>query len=138
MNSEVSPDNLSEVFLGSLQTFINQFILWLPKLLVALVLWWLGNLLINMLIRGLRWVDIPGMTLDNKLINKLNTVILFLGKFLLALIVMDFLGIGQVVIGAIAGGLTLTVAITLGIAFGLSLKPHTDRVVERFIRKVQK
>lgn len=134
----VSPDNLSEVFFGSLQTFLNEFVVWLPKLVIALILWWLGNLLIGFITRGLKFIDVPGMTLDNKLIGKLNNVILFLGKFLVTLIILDYLGIGDVVIGAIAGGLTLTVALTLGIAFGLSLKPHTDKVVERFIRKVQR
>jgi hypothetical protein len=136
-NTYTDIDSISEVFLGSFQMLLTQLIIWVPKLIIALLLWWLGNLLLRVVAKGLRIIDIPGMDLDNRLIGKFNTILLFLGKFLLALIILDYLGIGEVVIGAIAGGLTLTIALILGISFGQSFKPTTDRIVEQLIRKVQ-
>lgn len=137
LNTYSDLDSISEVFLGSFQMLLTQLIIWVPKLIIALLLWWLGNMLLRLIAKGLRIIDIPGMDLDNKLIGKFNSVLIFLGKFLLALIVLDFLGIGEIVIGAIAGGLTLTIALMLGISFGLSLKPTTDKIVEQFTRRLQ-
>ena len=138
VNNVYTLNSLTEVFLGSFQTFLNQLVIWLPKLLIALIIWWAGNVLLSLVTKGLKWVDIPGMKLDNKLIAKFNKVLLFLGKFLLVLIVLDYLGIADAVIGAVANGLTLTVALILGISFGQSLKPKTDEIVDKLGNQLKK
>lgn len=126
---EFNLETLTALFINSFQELLNQLIIWLPKVLIALILWWLGRALLNFAISWIAKIDIPGTNIDNRLISKFNRVLQWLGNFLLALIILDYLGIGQTVIGAIANGLTLSVALTLGIAFGQALRPDAETTV---------
>ena len=50
----------------------------------------------------------------------------------MVLVILDFLGVGRTIIGAIASGLTLMVAIALGLAFGKALEEDAKDVVRQF------
>jgi len=66
------------------------------------------------------------------LIRIFSSVVLVVGKILLVLVILDFLGVGRTIIGAIASGLTLMVAIALGLAFGKALEEDAKDVVRQF------
>ena len=120
-----------DVFVSSFQQLVAQLFIWIPKLIVALIIWYLGKYFLGLAVGWLKKVDIPGTKVDNKLIDKFSDVFLPVGKILLFLIVLDYLGIGQSLIGAVASGLTFAVAITLGIAFGRALEPEAKDVVTK-------
>lgn len=117
-----------------LATALNQLVVELanavPKVLVAILIWVAGKYLINLAVRLVRKIDIKGTEIDDKLLGVFTSVVAVLGKFFLVLIILDYLGIGQAVIGALANGLTITVAIALGLAFGRALEPDVKKLVE--------
>lgn len=122
-------NSLSLIFANSFQELANQLVIWLPKLIVALLIWWTGRFLLNLAARGVKKIDIPGTKIDNRMIAKFNKILLWLGKAILLLIVLDYLGIGRTIISALANGLTLTIALALGIAFGQALRPEAEKMV---------
>ena len=130
--------SLSAVFLNSFQQLINQLVVWLPKLIIALLIWWLGKNLLTLTTKWIKKIDIPGTKIDNRLIKRFNHLFMWVGKFILALVILDYLGIGQTIIGAIANGLTLTFALALGIAFGQALKPEAENMVSEVKKKYLK
>lgn len=107
-------------------------------LLVALIIWYVGVFLLNLATTLLDKVDIKKTDLDNKAIRTINMLITWVGRFLLVLIILDYLGVGSTVVGAIANGLTFSIAIALGIAFGDALKPEAKRWVTRTKKFVTK
>lgn len=120
------------VFVTSFQQFLFQLVYWIPKLIVALLIWYVGKYFLGLAINWLKKVDIPGTKLDDKLIEKFGQLLLPVGKFLLALIILDYFGIGESLISAVVSGMTYTVAIALGLAFGRALEPEAKETVERF------
>lgn len=109
----------------------------LPKLIITLIIWWVGKYLINLGVRLMRKIDIKGTKIDDKIISASSSIILIAGKILLVLIILDYWGIGETIIGALANGLTLTFAIALGLAFGKALEPEAKNLVERFKKKLE-
>lgn len=127
----------ANVIVGSFQQLIAQLLVWIPKLIIALVIWYIGKYFLSLALRWLKKVDIPGTKLDEKVVNKFGDVFLPVGKFLLFLIVLDYLGIGQSLISAFVSGLTFAVAITLGISFGKALEPDAKEAVEKLKRHIK-
>lgn len=120
-----------------MQQMFAQMWAWVPQIIVALIIWWLGNRLLVWGAALLRRMDIPYTKLDNKAVDMLIKIAMPLGKLILVLIVLDYLGIGRSIISALATGLTLTVAIALGLAFGKALEPEAESVVKEFKRKLK-
>jgi len=54
------------------------------------------------------------------------------------LVVLDYLGVGRTIIGAVASGLTLMVAIALGLAFGKALEEDAKEIVQQFKKHLGK
>jgi len=121
--------NISSVLIGAFQELLGQMVSWVPKIVVALVIWWVGKYFLNLANKWIKKIDIPGTKIDNKLINKFGQILITAGKVLLFLIVLDYLGIGRTIIGAFVNGLTLAIAIALGIAFGKALEPEAKKAV---------
>ncbi len=109
-----------------------------PLIIMAVIIWFVGDFLINLGVKLLQKIDIKGTKWDNKVIDLLSTVVKWVGKFLLLLIVLDYLGIGRTIIGAILNGFTLAVAIALGISFGEALKGDAMEAVTTFKRRFKK
>lgn len=130
--------NLSNIFIGSFQELITGIVVWLPKLVIALIIWWLGRLLLEKSVVWVKKIDIPNTDLDDRIISKFTGVFLWLGKFILVLVILDYLGIGQTIISAIANGLTLTIAIALGISFGLAFQAEASRIIEKTTKFLKK
>lgn len=107
-----------------------------PKLIITLIIWWVGKYLINLGAKLIRKIDIKGTKIDDKIISVSSSIILIAGKILLVMIILDYWGIGKTIIGALVNGLTITFAIALGLAFGKALEPEAKNLVERFKKKL--
>jgi len=118
------------LLITSLQQLANQMIVWVPKVILALIIWWIGKYFVNLATRLVDKFDLG--------INVLPKIVRGVGKFVLLLIVLDYLGIGRTVVGAVANGLTLAVAIALGIAFGRALEDEAKRVVSLIKKRLEK
>ena len=122
----------------SLEGFYFQLLNIIPTIVVALIIWIIGDYLIGLGIKLLRKVDIKGTNLDNQLIGVLSTILSTVGKVVLFLVILDYLGIGRTLIGAVMQGLTLTVAIALGLSFGKALEGDAKNLVDSFKKKFLK
>jgi hypothetical protein len=130
--------NLITVIASALNELVRQLISLVPQLLVALIIWWLGGWLLNMGEMLLRKINIPKTKLDDKAIDVVVRVAMPVGKVMLVLIILDYLGIGRSVISALATGVTLTIAIALGLAFGKALEPQARDVVNEVSKYFKK
>ncbi len=126
------------VVLGSLNQVWIQMLVFIPKIIVALIIWVIGKYLINLGVALVRKIDIKGTKVDDYLIGIFSSVVLVVGKFLLVLVILDFLGVGRTIVGAVASGLTLMVAIALGLAFGKALEEDAKEVVQQFKKHLGK
>jgi len=103
-----------------------------PKIIVALFIWIIGKYLINLGVALVGKIDIKGTKIDDYLIGVFSKVVLVVGKVLLFLVILDFLGVGRTIIGAVTNGLTLMVAIAFGLAFGRALEEDAKEMVRQF------
>jgi len=125
------------IIVTALNQLAIQLVNLLPKLIITLIIWWVGKYLITLGVKLIRKIDIKGTKIDNKIINASSSVILIAGKVLLVLIILDYWGIGRTIIAALINGLTITFAIALGLAFGKALEPEAKNLVERFKKKLE-
>jgi len=126
------------VVLEALNQVWVQMLIFVPKIIVALIIWVIGKYLINLGVALVRKIDIKGIKIDDYLIGIFSKVVLVVGKVLLFLVVLDFLGVGRTIIGAITNGLTLMIAIALGLAFGKALEEDAKEVVRQFKKHLGK
>ncbi|HLL60617.1 MAG TPA: hypothetical protein VK338_02780 [Candidatus Nitrosocosmicus sp.] len=101
----------------------------IPKLIVAIIIWLVGKFLLDLAVRLLSKINIKGTSMDDRAITTLTTLINIVGKIVLVLIVLDYLGIGRSLVGAVANGLTFAIAIALGLSFGKALEEDARTVV---------
>jgi len=120
------------IILTALNQVWVQILVFIPKIIVAIVIWVIGKYFINLGVRLIRKIDIKGTKIDDYLIRIFSNVVLVVGKILLVLVVLDFLGVGRTIVGAVASGLTLMVAIALGLAFGKALEEDAKEIVQQF------
>jgi len=135
---EVIKMSFITVILSALNELIRQLVALVPHLLVSLIIWWLGSWVLNLGEMLLKKINIPGTKLDDRAIDVLVKVAMPAGKVVLVLIILDYLGIGRSIISAVATGVTLTIAIALGLAFGRALEPQAKEVVgqvDKYLRK---
>ena len=104
-----------------LDLFVTQTLMWLGKLIFAYIIWLIGKYLINLTINVLDRMDIPGMQFDDEARRVLKMILAPLAKFILVLVILDTLGIGSNVVSALMSGVTFTISIALGLAFGRAL-----------------
>lgn len=126
------------IFLNPLQQLSTQMAAFLPKIIAAVLIWLIGKYLLELAVRLIRKVNIKGTKLDEKVVNFLIKIAMPVGKVLLVLIVLDYLGIGRTVIGAFLNGLTLAIAIALGIAFGKALETDAGGLVGEAKKQLKK
>ena len=126
------------VVLGSLNQVWIQMLVFIPKIIIAIIIWIIGKHLINLGVILIRKIDIKRTKIDDYLIGIFSNVVLVVGKFLLVLVTLDFLGVGRTIVGAIASGLTLMIAIALGLAFGKALEEDAKEVVQQFKKHLRK
>lgn len=118
--------------------FVTQTLLWVGKLLFAYIIWLIGKYIINLTVQLLDKTDIKGMQIDDDVRNTLKMFLLPIAKFVLILVILDTLGIGTNIVSAIMSGITFTVSIALGLAFGRALEPYANEMVQKVTRTVRK
>ncbi len=110
----------------------------LPKLILALIIWYIGKYLLGIAERLVRRFNLKNTKADDQAIATLGSMSDVGGKGVLALVILDYLGIGRTIISAIANGLTFAVAIALGMSFAKALEPdasHVVTTVKKFLGK---
>ena|SRR3989344_3506212 len=125
------------VILVALNQIVGQLIEVLPKLIIALIIWYLGKYFLNMAVSLISKFDLKHTKIDDKAIETLGLVVNGVGRVILVLIILDYLGIGRSVVSAVAQGITYAIAIALGLAFGKALEGDAKNVVEslrKFLR----
>lgn len=126
------------VFVTAGQQLVVQLVDLIPKLIVAIIIWIVGKYFLNLLVGLVRSVKVKELKPVNRLIESFAFLILPIGKVLLALIVLDYLGIGRTVISAFLNGLTIAIAIALGIAFGKALEEDAKALVRSAKKELEK
>ena len=129
---------IAQVLLTSMQQLLYQMINFIPKLLVALIIWVIGKYLISIGVSLLKKIQIKGAKPVNKIVDSLAYILMPLGKILLFLIILDYLGIGRTVIQSLLSGLTFAIAIALGISFGKALEEDAKKVVSDIKSQLEK
>ena len=126
------------VIVSALEELAVNMLQLLPRLVVALIIWYIGKYLLGITVRLVKKVNFKKTTVDDRAVETLANLISVVGKFVLVLVILDYLGIGRTVISAIANGLTFAVAIAFGMSFAKALEPdakHTVDTVKKFLRK---
>ncbi|MBN1263481.1 MAG: hypothetical protein JW991_03950 [Candidatus Pacebacteria bacterium] len=126
------------IFVEAIRQLIYQMAEIFPKVVIALIIWWVGNRFLMIGLDLLKKVNIKGTKLDEQIIGVFSKITLPLGKFILVLIVLDYLGIGRTVISAFMNGLTLAVSIALGLAFGKALEKDAGEIVSEVRKQLKK
>lgn len=101
----------------------------LPKLILALIIWYLGKYFINVAVKLVKKLDLKSTKIDDHAVATFARLIQTVGRVLLVLIILDYLGIARTVVGAITNGLVYAIAIALGLAFGKALEDDAKEVV---------
>lgn len=123
-----------EVLFSALNQLIEQLIAVLPKLIIALIIWYVGKYILSFTTSILKRFDLNKNTeLDDSAMENIAVIINTVGRVILVMIILDYLGIGSSIITAVAQGVTFAVAIALGLAFGKALEEDAKKVVD-FIR----
>lgn len=119
-----------DILLTALNQLTVQLVEAVPKIIIAILIWIIGKFLIGLGVGLVKKIDIKGTEIDDRVIGILTSTVSIVGRLLLVLIILDYFGIGETVVGAIASGLTITIAIALGLAFGRALEPEARALVE--------
>jgi H+/Cl- antiporter ClcA len=124
--------------ISSLETFLSQIVLIIPKVLLGYVLWLIGIWLINTAMSALDILEVEKWKIDDKIRSKIKVIFVPVAKGLLVLVILDTLGIGSGVIAAILSSVTLAIAITTGLAFGKALEEDAKKVVSKIKEAMEK
>ncbi len=123
--------------IGSLELFLSEVFMVVPRLIVAYIIWLIGKWMINLGIKGLDLLQIKKWKVDDSIRNMIKRIFAPTAKIILILVIMDTLGIGSNVVAALANALTFTFAIALGLAFGRALEPDARGIVESMKRGLE-
>ena len=81
----------NNVLVDLVQQLTAQFVGFIPKLIVAIIIWILGMYFLGLFVKMVRKLDIKALKPVGKVIDSFAFFILPLGKLLLALVVLDYL-----------------------------------------------
>jgi len=121
--------NSVQIITVALENVVTQLVNLLPRLIVALIIWYIGKYLLNLAVRLISRIDIKKTKLDNKAIGMLTTLVDVFGRIVLVLVILDYLGIGRTIIAALTQGVTFAIAIALGLSFGKALEDDARTIV---------
>lgn len=119
----------TEIILQVLDNIILQFSALLPKLIIALLIWYVGKYLLSLALSFAKKIETKKTKVDEAAMGMIITLVDVIGRIILVLVVLDYLGIGRTIIGALTQGVTFAIAIALGLAFGKALEEDAKKVV---------
>lgn len=124
--------NSVEVVTFTLESVVSQLAALLPKLIIALIIWYIGKYLLYLGVNLVKRIDVRKTKVENKAISMLTTLVDVVGRIVLVLVILDYLGIGRTIIAALTQGVTFAVAIALGISFGKAFEKDAENIVDGF------
>lgn len=130
--------NAPIIFISAMQQFLYQLVTFIPKIIIVLIIWIVGKYVINFGVNLLKKVKVKKAKPIERFVESLSFILVPLGKVILFLIILDYLGIGRTVIDALLSGLTFAIAITLGIAFGRALEDDAKAIVSSVKKQLEK
>lgn len=130
--------NFFNAIADSLGRLVVDAIRLIPMIIVAIIIWLIGIALINLATSLIRRIDLKGTNLDNRVLGILAKIVSVAGRIILILIILDYFGIGEAILAALAGGLTLTFAIAIGLAFGRAIEGDARNLWESTKGELQK
>jgi hypothetical protein len=108
-----------------------QILAFLPHLLIALIIWFLGSYLIEIGGKLFKKFFVKNVhTASQSHLNFMARVLIVAGKVFLILFILDYLGIGKTFVFALTNSLSNAIAIMLGLSFGLALQDDAKKVIE--------
>lgn len=131
-------NNLFGSVVGPLDIFVSQTIDIGFKILLAYVIWVIGKWLIGLAAKAIDLLDVKEWNFDDHIRSVIKKVFVPVANVVLILIILDTLGIGSNVVSAIVNGLTFTVAIALGLAFGRAMEDDARQIVGKVRAGVKK
>jgi len=123
--------NYFNPIVNSLEIFVSQILLVVPKLIVAYIIWLLGKWGINYAVKAIDLLDVKKWKFDDRAREVFKAILVPTAKVILILIILDTLGIGQNFIGALTNSITFAIAIALGLSFGKALEPDAKNLVDK-------
>lgn len=112
-------------FLDSMDLFISQVLLFIPKLIFAYLLWLVGKWLISLAISFVKRYNF-----DDRIRNSFLMIFVPASKVILFLVILDTFGIGSSIIQSVFNAIALSIAIALGLSFGRALEPEAQRLTD--------
>ncbi len=128
----------TDLVVGPIRLFFLELIAIIPKLIFALIIWFIGKWVLDWAVKLLDKVDFKKYKSIARFKDSFAKLFLIFGKILLFLIIMDYLGVGSSVVGAIVAAFSFAIAITLGIAFGYALRDDAKSIVEEVKKELMK
>jgi len=122
----------NNIFFEAISIILVQLASILPKLITALLIWYLGKYILSLIAALVKKFNINKTKLDDKATQMFINLVEMSGRLILVLIILDFLGIGRTIIAALAQGVTYAIAIALGLSFGKALEKDVAKFVENF------
>jgi Trk-type K+ transport system membrane component len=108
-----------------------QILAFLPYMLIALIIWFLGSYLIEIGGKLFRKFFVKNIhTASQSHLNFMTRVIVVAGKIFLILFILDYLGIGKTFVYALTNSLSNAIAIMIGLSFGLALQDDAKKIIE--------
>lgn len=101
----------------------------LPKLIIALIIWYIGKYLLDLSLSLIGKLDTHKSEEKQKTNALAASLIEVIGRIVMVLVILDYLGIGKTVIAAITQGFTFAIGIALGLAFGKALEEDAKKIL---------
>jgi small conductance mechanosensitive channel len=114
---------------STLEGFANQLISFLPKLIIALIIWYIGKYLLGITLSLIKKIELKEADEDEKAISRLAGIVDVGGRIVLVLVILDYLGIGRDLIEALTQAVTLAIAITFGVSFGNAMQEDAKKIL---------
>jgi hypothetical protein len=116
-----------------------QILAFLPMLLIALIIWFLGSYLIEIGGKLFKKYFVKNIhPTPQSHLNLITRTIVVAGKIFLILFILDYLGIGKTFIVALTSSLSNAIAIMIGLSFGLALQDDAKKVIENVKKYLDK
>ncbi len=109
-----------EVVIIALESVIVRLTELLPKLIIALAIWYIGKYLLDLALSLIKKKESTAIAAG---------LVDVAGRVVLVLVILDYLGIGKTVIAALTQGMTFAIGIALGLAFGKALEDDAKKIL---------
>jgi hypothetical protein len=113
-----------------LANFYGQILVFLPKLIIAAIIWFLGSYLIEIGSKFFRKYIVSKFKTSKPHLNLITTIVSVFIKIFLVLFILDFLNIGKTFVDALVSSLTNALAIMIGLSFGLALQDDAKKILK--------